>query len=45
MSGREMAAALPGISINDQEVKREELHSKLMERLGRRVEWTVYFGA
>jgi biopolymer transport protein ExbD len=31
--------------VNNQEVDRNELRSKLTEQLGRRAEWTVYFEA
>jgi biopolymer transport protein ExbD len=31
--------------LNGAEVDRNDLHSKLMEQLGRRAEWTVYFEA
>lgn len=31
--------------VNGEEVARSDLHSKLIEQLGRRAEWTVYFEA
>jgi biopolymer transport protein ExbD len=31
--------------VNGQEVQRNELHDKLIDRLSRRAEWTVYFEA